>query len=211
MEVPAELAGKIVSLAIKLGDKVGKGTVIGEIEVTAEASSTVPAEPTTQSPSQAAPLPTATPSATSAAAPRPTGQYSGVVQHECEVLVLGAGPGGYSAAFRSADLGMKTILLERYAALGGVCLNVGCIPSKALLHTAAVMDEVKSISRHGVRYSAPEIDLAELRTYKDSVIGKLTTGLAGMAKARKVTIVRGVGHFLAVSYTHLTLPTKRIV
>ena len=206
MEVPAELAGTIVSLAIKLGDKVGKGTVIGEIEVTAAASSAAPAEKPTQSPTQAAPLPTATTSATSASAPRPTGQYSGAVQHECEVLVLGAGPGGYSAAFRSADLGMKTILLERYAALGGVCLNVGCIPSKALLHTAAVMDEVKSISRHGVRYSAPEIDLPELRTYKESVIGKLTTGLAGMAKARKVTIVRGVGHFLDANHVlvHLT-------
>ena len=207
MEVPAELAGKIVSLAIKLGDKVGKGTVIGEIEVTA-VSSAVPAATPTQPPTQAVPLTSAsTPTpVSSASAPRPAGQYSGAVQYECEVLVLGAGPGGYSAAFRSADLGMKTILLERYAALGGVCLNVGCIPSKALLHTAAVMDEVKSISRHGVRYNAPEIDLAELRTYKESVIDKLTSGLAGMAKARKVNIVRGVGHFLDANHVrvHLT-------
>ncbi|MCE7506017.1 dihydrolipoyl dehydrogenase [Polynucleobacter sp. IMCC30063] len=206
MEVPAEIAGKIVSLAIKLGDKVGKGTVIGEIEVTAVASSAAPATAPSQSSAQTTSLPPVPTPASSVSAPRAAGQYSGAVQHECEVLVLGAGPGGYSAAFRSADLGMKTILLERYANLGGVCLNVGCIPSKALLHTAAVMDEVKSISRHGVRYSAPEIDLAELRTYKESVIGKLTSGLAGMAKARKVTVVRGVGHFLDANHVavHLT-------
>ena len=112
------------------------------------------------------------------------------------MLVLGAGPGGYSAAFRSADIGMKTVLVERYATLGGVCLNVGCIPSKALLHTASVMDEVKSLGRHGIKYTAPEVDLDALRGFKDGVVKKLTGGLAGMAKARKVEVVTGVGSFL---------------
>src|SRR5206468_5913797 len=126
----------------------------------------------------------------------PAAAYSGGADIECEMLVLGAGPGGYSAAFRSADLGMKTVLIERYATLGGVCLNVGCIPSKALLHTASVMDEVKNLGHHGIRYAAPEIDLDALRGFKDGVIRKLTGGLAGMAKARKVEVVTGVGSFL---------------
>jgi dihydrolipoamide dehydrogenase len=115
---------------------------------------------------------------------------------ECDMLVLGAGPGGYSAAFRSADLGMSTVLVERYPTLGGVCLNVGCIPSKALLHAAAVMDEVKAMAGHGIVYSALAIDLGKLRAHKDKVIGKLTGGLAGMAKARKVSVLEGVGKFL---------------
>ena len=120
-------------------------------------------------------------------------------------MVLGAGPGGYSAAFRSADLGMNTILVERYATLGGVCLNVGCIPSKALLHTAAVMDEVKTMAKHGITFGAPKIEIDQLRAYKDSVIGKLTGGLAGMAKARKVQIVRGLGHFLDANHIEVDL------
>src|SRR6185312_8727556 len=115
---------------------------------------------------------------------------------ECEVLVLGSGPGGYSAAFRAADLGVKTVLVERYAALGGVCLNVGCIPSKALLHTAAVMDEVKTMGEHGITYAAPTIELDKLRRFKDGVVRKLTGGLAGMAKARRVDVVRGIGRFV---------------
>jgi dihydrolipoamide dehydrogenase len=112
------------------------------------------------------------------------------------MLVLGAGPGGYSAAFRSADLGMKTVLVERYDTLGGVCLNVGCIPSKALLHTASVMDEVRHLPDHGISYGAPKIDLDKLRAFKDGVVKKLTGGLAGMAKARKVEVITGVGAFL---------------
>ena len=135
--------------------------------------------------------------APTAAAPAPkAGSYAGKVDISCEVLVLGAGPGGYSAAFRSADLGMKTVLVERYATLGGVCLNVGCIPSKALLHTAAVMDEVKNLGHHGIKFAPPEIDLDGLRGFKDGVIKKLTGGLAGMAKARKVEVVTGLGAFL---------------
>jgi dihydrolipoamide dehydrogenase len=109
------------------------------------------------------------------------------------MLVLGAGPGGYSAAFRAADLGMKTVLIERYASLGGVCLNVGCIPSKALLHTAAVIDEVKTMGAHGITYGAPAIDLDKLRGFKEGVVKKLTGGLMGMAKARKVDVIRGIG------------------
>jgi dihydrolipoamide dehydrogenase len=112
------------------------------------------------------------------------------------MLVLGSGPGGYSAAFRSADLGMKTVLVERYATLGGVCLNVGCIPSKALLHTAFIMDEAKDLGAHGITYAPPKIDLDKLRGFKDSVVKKLTGGLAGMAKMRKVEVVRGAGRFL---------------
>src|SRR5256886_5236363 len=112
------------------------------------------------------------------------------------MLVLGAGPGGYSAAFRSADLGMTTVLVERYPTLGGVCLNVGCIPSKALLHTAAVMDEVKAMVAHGIAFSEPQIDLAKLRGHKEKVVSKLTGGLARIAKARKVSVVQGVGRFL---------------
>jgi len=124
------------------------------------------------------------------------GSYSGSADIECEMLVLGAGPGGYSAAFRSADLGMKTVLIERYATLGGVCLNVGCIPSKALLHTASLMDEAKELHAHGISYAAPQIDIDKLRGFKEGVVKKLTGGLAGMAKARKVEVVRGFGRFL---------------
>jgi dihydrolipoamide dehydrogenase len=114
---------------------------------------------------------------------------------DCDVVVLGAGPGGYSAAFRAADLGLKTVLIERYPVLGGVCLNVGCIPSKALLHTAAVMDAARALEAHGIAFGEPKLDLAKLRAFKDKVVGKLTGGLASMAKMRKVSVVQGVGAF----------------
>jgi dihydrolipoyl dehydrogenase len=133
---------------------------------------------------RASPAPAAAPS-TSAAA-----------DLECDVLVLGAGPGGYSAAFRAADLGLKTVLVERYPTLGGVCLNVGCIPSKALLHTAAVMDAARDLADHGIAFGEPKLDLAKLRAFKDRVVGKLTGGLASMAKMRKVTVLQGVGVFI---------------
>jgi dihydrolipoamide dehydrogenase len=126
----------------------------------------------------------------------PAGSYSGGVDLECDMLVLGAGPGGYSAAFRAADLGLKTVLVERYATLGGVCLNVGCIPSKALLHVAAVMDEVSHMDALGVSFGKPTVDRAKLKAHKDKVVGKLTGGLNAMAKMRKVTVVRGNGRFL---------------
>lgn len=195
MEVPADAAGTITSIAVKLGDKVSKGSVIAEIEASGEVDKAIPA-----SVPAAAPAITSAP-APAALAPAPkAGQYKGKVDHECEVLVLGAGPGGYSAAFRSADLGMNTMMVERYPTLGGVCLNVGCIPSKALLHTASVMDEVKTMAKHGITFGEPKIEIDQLRGYKESVIAKLTGGLAGMAKARKVKVVRGLGRFLDANH-----------
>ena len=116
---------------------------------------------------------------------------------KAQLIVIGAGPGGYSAAFRAADLGLDVVLVERYNSLGGVCLNVGCIPSKALLHTAKIIDEAEDMGSHGVSFGKPDIDLDKVREYKDSVVGKLTTGLAGMAKARKVTVVEGSAKFSA--------------
>ncbi len=192
MEVPADTAGTITSLSVKLGDKVSKGSVIAEIEASKTTSAAKPA-----------PIPVAS-APTPAQAPK-AGQYNGKVDHECEMLVFGAGPGGYSAAFRSADLGMNTVLVERYATLGGVCLNVGCIPSKALLHTTAVMDEVKTMAKHGITFGAPKIEIDQLRAYKESAISKLTGGLAGMAKARKVKVVRGLGRFLDANHVEVQL------
>jgi dihydrolipoamide dehydrogenase len=183
MDVPSPVAGKVAELKVKVGDKVSEGSLIVTMS-TGVAGAAAPA-PTAAAPTAAPPTPA--PAAAS---------YGGGADLECEMLVLGAGPGGYSAAFRSADLGMKTILVERYATLGGVCLNVGCIPSKALLHTAAVMDEAVALGHHGITYAKPQIDIDKLRGFKEGVIKKLTGGLAGMAKARKVDVVRGVGRFL---------------
>jgi dihydrolipoamide dehydrogenase len=194
MEVPADAAGTITSIAVKLGDKVGKGTVIAEIEVSGEATKVAPTS-----------APAAAPVATTIAPAPKAEQYNGKVDYECELLVLGAGPGGYSASFRGADLGMSTILIERYPTLGGVCLNVGCIPSKALLHTASVMDEVKTMAQHGISFGEPKIEIDQLRGYKESVIAKLTGGLAGMAKARKVKVVRGLGKFLDANHVEVEL------
>ena len=198
MEIPADAAGTVLSISVKAGDKVSKGSAVAEIEVGAATAPQVMVAPAVSAPTP----PPAT--ATVISAPI-AGQYSGKVNHECDVLVLGAGPGGYSAAFRSADLGMSTILIERYSTLGGVCLNVGCIPSKALLHTTAVMDEVKTMSQHGISYGPPKIEMDQLRGYKNSVIAKLTGGLAGMAKARKVTVVRGLGRFLDANHVEVEL------
>lgn len=197
MEVPSDQNGEIKSVTVKVGDKVSQGMVIATIEVSAAAAT----PKTTAPPTPSTPTSTAT-----SVAPTPiAGSYSGAVDHECEMLVLGAGPGGYSAAFRSADLGMNTIIVERYATLGGVCLNVGCIPSKALLHTAAIMDEVKAMAAHGITYAEPKVEIDKLRAHKESVIGKLTGGLAGMAKARKVKTVRGVGKFLDAHHVEVDL------
>lgn len=193
IDIPSPAAGVIKDLKVKIGDTVSEGSLILVLEAAGAtaAPTPVPAPAPAAAPVAAAPAPVAAP----AAAPAP-GSYTGPVDIECEMLVLGAGPGGYSAAFRSADLGMQTVLVERYATLGGVCLNVGCIPSKALLHTAAIIDETKALSAHGIQFGAPSVDIDQLRGFKDSVIGKLTGGLAGMAKARKVQVVRGVGSFL---------------
>ncbi|EMN1930450.1 dihydrolipoyl dehydrogenase [Burkholderia ambifaria] len=193
MEVPSDVAGTVKEVKVKAGEKVSQGTIIAIVE--AAATDAAPAKaPEPAKPAAGAPAPAAAAPAP-AAAPQ-AGSYAGAVDIECDMLVLGAGPGGYSAAFRSADLGMKTVLVERYSTLGGVCLNVGCIPSKALLHTALVIDEAAALASHGITFGKPEVDLDKLRDFKGGVVKKLTTGLAGMAKARKVEVVTGVGAFV---------------
>jgi dihydrolipoamide dehydrogenase len=194
MEIPASHAGIVKELKIKVGDKVSEGSVVLILEAQDAIAATSAIAP--PSPQRPAASPVAAPTNASHAPNAAADSYVGNVDMQCEMLVLGAGPGGYSAAFRAADLGMKTILVERYAQLGGVCLNVGCIPSKALLHVAAVTDEVAALAAHGVNFGKPEVDLDKLRSWKEKVVGKLTTGLAGMAKMRKVDVVRGVGQFL---------------
>ncbi|WP_175776826.1 dihydrolipoyl dehydrogenase [Burkholderia anthina] len=191
MEVPSDVAGTVKEVKVKAGEKVSQGTVIAIVEASAGAAAPAKA-PEPAKPAAAAPAPAA---AAAAAAPQ-AGSYAGAADIECDMLVLGAGPGGYSAAFRAADLGMKTVLVERYATLGGVCLNVGCIPSKALLHTSLVVEEAAALASHGITFGAPQVDLDKLRDFKGGVVKKLTTGLAGMAKARKVEVVTGVGAFV---------------
>ncbi|QTD43799.1 dihydrolipoyl dehydrogenase [Ottowia testudinis] len=197
MEIPSSHAGVVKSLAVKLGDIVNQGSVILTLEAEGARSETKPAPaPVQQAPEAMQNV------ATSAAASAVSGvAYSGQTDMDCDVLVLGGGPGGYSAAFRAADLGLKVVLVERYAQLGGVCLNVGCIPSKALLHVAAVMDEVSHLAALGIDYGgAPKLDIDKLRTHKEKVIGKLTGGLGAMAKMRKVTVVRGYGSFVGSNH-----------
>ena len=191
MEIPASQGGVVQELKVKVGDKVAMGSVLLSLESGA---------PATPAPAPAAdsrtPAPVAVSQATPAAASAPVAaSHAGGADIECDMLVLGAGPGGYSAAFRAADLGMKTVIVERYPVLGGVCLNVGCIPSKALLHVAAVMDEVSHFADLGVSFAKPEIDMSKLLAHKNKVVGKLTGGLAAMAKMRKVTVLTGVGEF----------------
>ena len=188
MEVPAPAAGTVASLEVALGDTVSEGSLIAVLDA-AEAPA---ADPVTESPApeSSAPAPEAPARAAEAAVPAvPEGDF------DFDVLVLGSGPGGYTAAFRAADLGLKVALVERYPTLGGVCLNVGCIPSKALLHAANVIDEAEHMAEHGVVFGEPEIDPGKLRGWKDKVVGQLTGGLAGMAKQRKVTVIRGTGEF----------------
>jgi dihydrolipoamide dehydrogenase len=201
MEIPSSHAGVVTALKVKLGDKVKQGSVIVSLEATA-AADPVPAAPASApASSSAAPAAPASPSPTAPAAAvrvanTSANSYSGAVDMDCDLLVLGGGPGGYSAAFRAADLGLKVVIVERYAELGGVCLNVGCIPSKALLHVAAVMDEVSHLSSLGVDFGKPKVNIDMLRGHKEKVIAKLTGGLAAMAKMRKVTVVRGYGVFV---------------
>jgi len=191
MEVPSPTSGTVKEMNVRIGDKVSAGSLILTLET--GVTGAAPAKPAAARGASAAPVAAAM-----------AAKHSGDVDIECEMLVLGAGPGGYSAAFRAADLGLTTVLVERYPTLGGVCLNVGCIPSKALLHTAAVMEEAKAMAAHGITFAEPQIDLAKLRTHKEKVVGKLTTGLAGMAKARKVTVVEGVGKFLDPYHLEVT-------
>ncbi len=204
MEIPSSSAGVVKSLVVKVGDTVNEGSVILTLEDSAAdapapsgATSTAGAATPAPSPAAEASPPSAAPAHKPAAPPRtpssPMPALSG--DQTCDLLVLGAGPGGYSAAFRAADLGLKVILVERYPTLGGVCLNVGCIPSKALLHVAAVMDEVAHFGAIGVEFGAPAVDRARLVAHKNKVVGRLTGGLAQMAKMRKVTTVTGSGRF----------------
>ncbi len=225
MEIPSSHGGVVQELKVQLGDKVKQGSMVlvlqGEGAALATAAAIAPAatapaaaadpviaSAAKQSISTPAPVASASASASTPAAPAtpviaseakqsiPASSYAGTADMECDLLVLGAGPGGYSAAFRAADLGLKVILVERYASLGGVCLNVGCIPSKALLHVAAVMDEVSHMADLGVDFGAPVVNIDKLRGHKEKVVGKLTGGLAAMAKMRKVTTVRGYGAFV---------------
>ena len=205
MEIPSSATGRIVELKVGLGDKVAQGSVIALVETVADLADV--AEVTQSAPPAAAASVSATATdvapiaplaaeRVSGSVPAAAGAYAGQVDLSCRLLVLGAGPGGYSAAFRAADLGLDTILVERYPTLGGVCLNVGCIPSKALLHTAAVIDEARALAAHGITFGEPRIDLDALRASKDKVVSKLTQGLAGMARARKVRVIRGYGRFI---------------
>ncbi|WP_151637349.1 dihydrolipoyl dehydrogenase [Noviherbaspirillum aerium] len=220
MEIPSSHAGVIKELKVKVGDKVSEGSLLLMLEAEAGAAS---AQASSQAAASApasgqaaahasAGYGTSTPAASAASASSASGTaaasspapvaaaFTGAADIQCDMLVLGAGPGGYSAAFRAADLGMNTVLVERFATLGGVCLNVGCIPSKALLHVAAVIDETAAMAAHGVTFAKPEIDIDKLREYKDKVIKKMTGGLAGMAKARKVNVVQGVGQFVGANH-----------
>ncbi len=212
MEIPSSHGGVVKELKVKLGDKVKQGSVVLTLE--ADAAST--SAPTEIASSSAASKPALAPVVTEAvapvsvapvlagsatgAAPSTAASFSGTADLDCDVLVLGGGPGGYSAAFRAADLGLKVVLVERYSTLGGVCLNVGCIPSKALLHVAAVMDEVSHMADLGVDFGKPMVNIDKLRGHKEKVIGKLTGGLAVMAKMRKVTTVRGYGAFVGANH-----------
>jgi dihydrolipoamide dehydrogenase len=171
MEIPSPGAGTVQSIRVKVGDKVSKGSPILLLDSAAEEKPKKEENKETE-----------------------VAKTSGAF--DCDVVVVGAGPGGYSAAFRAADLGLRTVLVERYPVLGGVCLNVGCIPSKALLHTAAVMDAARALADHGVSFGEPKLDLAKLRAFKEKVVGKLTGGLAAMAKMRKVTVMTGLAGFL---------------
>ena len=216
MEIPSSAAGVIKELKLKVGDEVSEGAVIVVLEV-ADAS---PPSPTGrgaggEGSAEAMPSATAEPTPTPSGHPLPSGegkvpQAAGAsgraADIECKLVVLGSGPGGYTAAFRAADLGVDTVLVERYATLGGVCLNVGCIPSKAFLHAAAVIDEAAAMAAHGVSFGAPKIDIDKLRSFKNKVVAQLTGGLGSMAKQRKVRIVEGTGMF--VSPTELEVQTK---
>lgn len=206
MEVPAEAAGTVKEVRVAVGGKVSEGDVV----VILEAAGAAAAAPAEVKPVETTGVASATTQAGFAPQAAPVAaSHSGGADIECDVMVLGGGPGGYSAAFRAADLGLKVVIVERYATLGGVCLNVGCIPSKALLHNAAVIDEVSHLAANGIKFGKPEVDIDMLRGYKEKVIAKLTGGLGGMAKARKVEIVRGNGHFIDPHHIEVSVTTGK--
>ncbi|PXV59546.1 dihydrolipoamide dehydrogenase [Dyella jiangningensis] len=219
MEIPSSAAGVIKELKVKVGDEVSEGALIAVLEASAAAAAPAPSPlagesqkgdegrgegatsprfSTGNAPATPAPAPQSSPTKGEAVkVPQAAGASGRTPDIECKLVVLGSGPGGYTAAFRAADLDVDTVLVERYASLGGVCLNVGCIPSKALLHAAAVIDEAEAMAAHGVSFGAPKIDLDKLRDFKTKVVGKLTGGLSSMAKQRKVRTVQGVGTFIS--------------
>nr|WP_313519415.1 dihydrolipoyl dehydrogenase [Stenotrophomonas pavanii] len=207
LEVPSSAAGVVKEIKVKLGDTLSEGAVV--VVLDAEGAAEAPAKAAAPTPAAAAPAskPPVTPShraPAEPAAPKPALSSGKPADIECEMVVLGSGPGGYTAAFRAADVGLDTVLVERYASLGGVCLNVGCIPSKALLHAAAVIDEVAHAGDFGVEFGKPTITLDKLREYKEKVVNQLTKGLAGMAKQRKVRNVQGVGRFVSANELEIT-------
>ncbi len=206
MEVPSSAAGVVRELRVKLGDKLSEGMVVAVLETVASAAvgAASAANPNAAKPvaveksiaAEAAPTAKIAVSAPAVVASPASGRKADI---ECQIVVIGAGPGGYSAAFRAADLDQNVVLIERYAELGGVCLNVGCIPSKALLHAAKVIDEASHASDYGISFGAPKIELDKLRAYKEKVVKTLNGGLAGMSKQRKVTRVTGVAKFVSAS------------
>lgn len=198
MDVPSPQAGVVKALSVKVGDKVAEGSTILMLELAAGAAAPAGADESGPAATEAAPAAVAETPAPVAAS------FGGGADVSCELLVLGAGPGGYSAAFRGADLELETVLVERWPMLGGVCLNVGCIPSKALLHAAKVIDDAEQMGGHGVRFAKPEVDIDALRSWKDGVVKRLTGGLSGLAKARKVKVLRGVGAFLGPHHVEVT-------
>jgi len=199
MDIPSPVAGIVKSVTVKVGDKVARDSLLMQVESQAQAAKPAPAAPAkAEAPATSEPASAAAPQAAAPVSAAPLASTNAVPASDvhAEVVVLGSGPGGYTAAFRAADLGKKVVLIERYATLGGVCLNVGCIPSKALLHTAKVITEAEETAQHGVSFSSPNIDLEQLRHWKaNDVVGKLTGGLAAMAKQRDVTVVQGLGKF----------------
>ena len=219
MEVPSSMAGVIKELKVKVGDCVSEGSVVAIIEAAEAAPAPAASKPAdspakvdaakTASVAPAGKAPPANSTATASAsnnAPKAAAGSGRKPDMECQVAVIGAGPGGYSAAFRAADLDQDVILIERYATLGGVCLNVGCIPSKALLHAARVVDEAASMASHGISFGEPKIDLDKLRDFKKSVVGQLTKGLAAMAKQRKVRVVTGAAKFISANEIEVETP-----
>ncbi|MGB5250162.1 MAG: dihydrolipoyl dehydrogenase, partial [Gammaproteobacteria bacterium] len=205
MDVPSPMAGRVDKVRVSVGDKVSEGAVIVELLSSGEQADI---QPNTQPDTQQAAQPSASAENSTDEIPALTSQpaadeYTGKSDLTAQLVVLGAGPGGYTAAFRAADLGLDVVLVERFPTLGGVCLNVGCIPSKALLHAAKVIDEAASMSEHGISFGTPQIDVDKLRDWKSGVVGRLTKGLQGLAKARKVRVIHGKASF--VSDHHLQL------
>jgi dihydrolipoamide dehydrogenase len=197
MDVPSSAAGVVKSVVVKKGDRVSKGSAIIEVEGQQSAAAEQPKQPAPAAAPKPAEAPKAPEAPKPAEAPTPAEPAKSSASYDFEVVVLGAGPGGYTAAFRAADLGMKTALIERWPQLGGVCLNVGCIPSKALLHAAKVIEEAEAMGSAGVQFGKPQIDATKLREWKNKVVGKLTGGLATLAKQRKVEVIRGTGKFVS--------------